>query len=334
MPGEVAVYPPHGKYQLIVRKVEQRGEGALQQALRKLHQRLAAEGLFDAERKRPLPRFPRRIGLVTSSTGAAVRDFLEVVRRRWRGVYVLVIPTRVQGAGAGREIAAAIGRANRLKEPLDVLVVGRGGGSLEDLWCFNEEEVVRAIAASYVPVVSAVGHEIDVTLSDLVADVRAATPTEAAEHVVPAQEDVESSLAGLRTRLTSSLRASAAAARARVDSLAERRVLRRPLERIHDLARRVEELDQRAGRAVKRQLSHTDENLSSLSARLEALSPLAVLARGYSVTFRGDAREPLTDAASLSIGEQLTTRFLHGQAVSRIEQVQPDAQRDDQAGGV
>ncbi len=171
--GDLDVYPPRGSYQLVIRELEPRGEGALQQALRKLQQKLAAEGLFDPAHKKPLPRFPRRIAVVTSPTGAAVRDFVEVLRRRWQGVHVLIVPTRVQGEGAATDIAAAIQTVNRLSPSVDVMVVGRGGGSMEDLWCFNEEAVVRAIFASQVPVVSAVGHEIDVTLSDLVADVRA-----------------------------------------------------------------------------------------------------------------------------------------------------------------
>ncbi len=172
--GALDVYAPRGSYQLVVQQIEPKGLGALEQALRKLRARLAAEGLFDPGRKRPLPRFPRRIAVVTSPTGAAVRDFLEVLRRRWRGADVLVVPVRVQGEGSAAEIAAAIQMVNRLATPVDVLVVARGGGSLEDLWSFNEEIVVRAIHASQVPVVSGVGHEIDVTLADLVADVRGA----------------------------------------------------------------------------------------------------------------------------------------------------------------
>jgi exodeoxyribonuclease VII large subunit len=195
--GDLDVYPPRGSYQLVIRELEPRGEGALQQALRKLQQKLAAEGLFDPAHKKPLPRFPRRIAVVTSPTGAAVRDFVEVLRRRWQGVHVLIVPTRVQGAGAAAEIATAIQAVNRLSPSVDVMVVGRGGGSMEDLWCFNEEAVVRAIFASQVPVVSAVGHEIDVTLSDLVADVRALTPSEAAERVVPALDEVMAARANL-----------------------------------------------------------------------------------------------------------------------------------------
>ena len=202
--GHLDVYGPRGSYQLVVDELQPKGVGALELALRKLREKLAAEGLFEPARKRPLPVFPRRLAFVTSPTGAAVRDFLEVLRRRWRGVDVLIIPARVQGDGAAAEIVAGIRAANRLVPRPDVLVVGRGGGSLEDLWAFNEEPVVRAIAASKIPTVSAVGHEIDVTLSDLVADVRALTPSEAAERVVPAEDEMRKRLSGYSDRIWTS----------------------------------------------------------------------------------------------------------------------------------
>ncbi len=172
--GRLDVYAPRGSYQLVIDQAYPKGVGALESALRQLREKLEREGLFDPSRKRPLPKFPRRIAFVTSPTGAAIRDFLEVLRRRWAGVEVLVVPARVQGEGAAAEIAAGIQLANRIRPSIDVLVVGRGGGSLEDLWAFNEEVVVRAVAASQIPTVSGVGHEIDVSLSDLAADVRAA----------------------------------------------------------------------------------------------------------------------------------------------------------------
>ncbi len=212
-------------------------------------ERLAAEGLFDPARKRPIPRFPRQIGIVTSPTGAALRDFLEVLRRRSRHADVLILPTRVQGEGAAAEIAAAIELANRLDRPLDVLVVARGGGSLEDLWCFNEEIVLRAIHASRIPVISAIGHEIDVTLSDLVADVRALTPSEAAERVMPATAELTEGLARLGGRLAAALELRALAARQRLDAVAAARAFRRPTERVHELARRLDELAARGERA-------------------------------------------------------------------------------------
>jgi exodeoxyribonuclease VII large subunit len=319
--GDIDVYPPRGTYQLIVRQMEPRGMGALQLALRQLQQKLAAEGLFDSRFKRPLPTFPRRIAFVTSPTGAAIQDFLEVTRRRWPGMEVWVIPVRVQGVGAAEEIAHGIRLANRLRVRPDVLVVGRGGGSLEDLFCFNEEPVVRAIFASEIPVVSAVGHEIDVTLSDLVADIRAATPTEAAERLVPSSEELLGRLASQRQRLITALRAKAERSRARWETLAQRRVFRRPLDRVRERMERTDEWEERAGRAIRRRWELAGERLASLVDRLESLSPLAVLARGYSMTVRRDDGSVVRDASSLAIGDRIATRLASGSVVSHIEQI-------------
>lgn len=319
--GDLEVYAPRGTYQLVVRRIEPRGIGALELALRKLKARLEAEGLFDPRRKRPLPKFPRRVAFVTSPTGAAIRDFLEVLRRRWKGVDVLVVPTRVQGEGAALEIAAAIELVNRLSDSVDCLVVGRGGGSLEDLWAFNEEPVVRAIHASRIPVISAVGHEIDITLADLVADVRALTPSEAAELVVPAAEEIMAALGGRQKRLLLALRRRAATVRARLDWLAGRRAFRRPFDRIHDAARRLDELSGRSRRALRTRLVHARRSLDGVAAQLDSLSPLKVLGRGYSLTQRLSDGQLVRDAAALAPGEQLLTRFARGQAVSRVEQI-------------
>lgn len=319
--GDLEVYAPRGTYQLVARRIEPRGIGALELALRKLKQRLEAEGLFEPRRKRPLPKFPRRVAFVTSPTGAAIRDFLEVLRRRWKGVDVLVVPTRVQGEGAAQEIAAAIELVNRLGDWVDCLVVGRGGGSLEDLWAFNEEPVVRAIHASRIPVISAVGHEIDITLADLVADVRALTPSEAAELVVPAAEEIMAALVGQQKRLLLALRRRAAMVRARLDWLAARRAFRRPFDRLHDAARRLDDLSGRSERALRMRLSAAHRTLDAFAAQLDSLSPLKVLGRGYSLTQRLSDGQLVRDAATLAPGEQLMTRFARGQAVSRVERV-------------
>jgi exodeoxyribonuclease VII large subunit len=320
--GYLDVYAPRGSYQLVIQQIELKGLGALERALRKLRERLAAEGLFDAARKRPLPKFPRRIAFVTSPTGAAIRDFLEVLRRRWRCVDVLIVPVRVQGDGAAEEIAAGIELVNRLAQPVDVLVVGRGGGSLEDLWAFNEEIVVRAIHASRIPIVSAVGHEIDVTLADLVADVRALTPSEAAERVAPAADEVTAFLARQQRRLAQALRASAASARARVDALAGCRVFQRPLERVQLLQRQLDELDTRGARAILRRVELAQSLLSEKAGRLESLSPLAVLARGYSLTTRLDDGTLVRSARVVSAGDRLRTRLAEGEVTSRVEQIE------------
>ena len=246
--GNLGVYPPQGKYQLIVQEIQPKGIGRLELALRQLRQKLAQEGLFDPARKRPLPRFVRKIAVVTSPSGAAIRDFLEVLRR-WRGTDVLVVPVRVQGEGAAEEIAAAIQQVNRLRWPIDCLVVTRGGGSLEDLWAFNEEIVCRAIYHSRIPVISAIGHEIDVTLSDLVADVRALTPSEAAERIAPAAEEVAPTGA---LRPASARDPSAAAGRGPSRPRSPGRPSRLPptLRRVQLDARRLDELQAAAERAA------------------------------------------------------------------------------------
>jgi len=320
--GHVEVYAPRGNYQLIIEHIEPRGIGALELALRQLRERLGREGLFEAARKRPLPPFVRRIAVVTSPTGAAIHDFLQVLARRWRGADVLLLPTRVQGEGAAAEIAAAIETANRLALPIDCLVVTRGGGSLEDLWAFNEEVVVRAIFASRIPVISAVGHEIDVTLSDLVADVRALTPSEAAELVAPAAEELAARLHQLQKRLLAAMRGRMGAVRSRLDGLAGHQAFRRPFQLVHDLARRLDELEMRSARAIRQQIKLARQRAASLAARLESLNPLAVLARGYSLTQRAADGRVIRNAAELSPGEQTRTRFARGQALSRVERIE------------
>jgi exodeoxyribonuclease VII large subunit len=320
--GHVDVYAPRGSYQLVVDELQPKGVGALELALRKLRDKLAAEGLFDPARKRPLPTFPRRVAFVTSPTGAAVRDFLEVLRRRWRGVDVLIIPARVQGEGAAQEIVAGIRAANRLVPPPDVLVVGRGGGSLEDLWAFNEEPVVRAIAASSIPTVSAVGHEIDVTLSDLAADVRALTPSEAAERVVPAAEDVTARMRSYRDRLRAAVLRRIASAQSRLESLSAQRSFRRPLDIVHDRERRLDELALRGNAAICALVDQRHGRTAMLAGKLESLSPLAVLGRGYSITQDGTTGKVIRDSAELRVGQLIVTRFVEGQATSKVESIE------------
>jgi exodeoxyribonuclease VII large subunit len=319
--GDIDVYPPRGTYQLIVQRIEPQGIGALQLAFRQMQLRLAAEGLFNPARKRKLPRFPRRIGFVTSPSGAAIHDFLQVIRRRFRGVQVFVIPAKVQGQGAAADVVRGIELANRLQPSLDVLVVGRGGGSIEDLWCFNEESVVRAIFRSRVPVVSAVGHEIDVTLADLVADVRALTPTEAAERVVPSAAELREQLSAFGRRLKSSLVAQWSSAKRHLDSVASRRVLTHPLDRIHDRARQLDEWSLAMSAAIRRRARRCRDSLSALAARLESLSPLQVLSRGYSVTQTADGAV-VRDAQQIQIGQLIRTRLARGEILSRVEEIQ------------
>lgn len=316
--GHIDVYAPRGSYQLVVSQAQPRGVGALELALQKLRDKLAAEGLFDRDRKRPLPAFPRRIGFVTSPTGAAVRDFLQVLGRRWRGVDVLVIPARVQGEGAAAEIAAGIKQANRIKPGLDALVVGRGGGSLEDLWCFNEEPVVRAIAASKIPTISAVGHEIDVTLADLAADVRALTPSEAAERVAPSADELLDRVRAVGQRLHGGARRRVAMERQRVERLAQARPLQRPHAMLQDAARRLDELDRASGYAVRRLMERGRSDLAAVAGKLDTLSPLGVLERGYSLTTDQRGRV-VRSAEGVKVGDRLTTRVAEGEIVSTVE---------------
>lgn len=320
--GHLDVYPPRGSYQLVVEQIHLQGIGALELALRKLREKLDKEGLFDPSRKRRLPSFPRRIGFVTSPTGATIHDFLQVLRRRWRGVEVFVFPTRVQGEGAAAEIVDGIRLANRMTPPLDVLVVGRGGGSLEDLWSFNEEAVVRAIAASRVPTVSAVGHEIDVTLADLVADVRALTPSEAAERVVPSAQDVTELMRNFEARLQNALKSQAASLRSRLESLASRPALARPLDTVHNLSRQVDDLATRLHGAAAVGFRDHRNRLALVSGKLEALSPLGVLGRGYSVTRDHRSGKLVTAAKQLRPGQQIETRFAEGTATSTVEKIE------------
>jgi exodeoxyribonuclease VII large subunit len=317
--GNLDVYLQRGTYQIVVRTVEPQGLGALQIAFRQMQQRLAAEGLFDPRHKKPLPSFPQRVAFVTSPTGAAVRDFLEVATRRFRGVNILVIPARVQGEGSATEVARGIELANRLKCPPDVLVVGRGGGSLEDLWAFNTEQVVRAIFASKIPVVSAVGHEIDVTLADLVADVRALTPSEAAERLFPSSDELRHRLGVLGRRLATGLRGRVVRMRAAIESLAKRRVLQRPHEVLYDRSRRLDELDLRMQRATQQRLTKLKDRLTGDAARLESLSPLAVLARGYSVTQLAGSGKIVRSASQVQPGDLVQTQLHEGHFVSRVE---------------
>jgi exodeoxyribonuclease VII large subunit len=344
--GEVTVYEARGQYQLVVRLLQEEGVGALQAKFEALKAKLAAEGLFDAERKRPLPKFPARIGVVTSPTGAAIRDFLKVLHRRMPSAQVVINPVRVQGRGAAAEIAAAIAEFDKLEPRMDLLVVTRGGGSLEDLWEFNEEAVARAIAASPIPVVSAVGHEIDFTLSDFAADFRAPTPSAAAELIVP---DVVELLAGIGQRVARMFRECAGAVRhfrTRLDGHERSAMFREPVRIVRERAQRLDmacEAMQRAAQSavrrhkdrlahavaadrmagmIRQRLTQHRERLASFGALLQTLSPDATLARGYSITFDANGRV-VRSARALREGEAIVARFQDGEASATIDAIRP-----------
>lgn len=346
--GDLTVYEARGQYQLIVRAVELQGVGALQIAFEKLKQKLTAEGLFAPERKRPLPPFPQRIGLVTSPTGAAIRDVLHVVHRRNPALEIVLAPARVQGEGAAREIAEAIKLLNEFSaaEPLDLILITRGGGSLEDLWAFNEEPVARAIFESALTVVSAVGHEIDFTIADFVADLRAATPSAAAEIITEGVFASREFVAGALQRLRQLARRKLEQEREAAASLAGRLARRHPRRRLDESLQRLDDLQSallrnlksaarsrqqawqnlagRFGRAKPSlSLKRRQEVLRQLERRLNLLGPEQVLARGYSITMDAASGKVLREAARTKPGQKLRTRLAKGEVFSRTEPSPP-----------
>ena len=320
--GGVDVYPQRGTYQIIIRRITPKGVGSLQLAFKQLHAKLTAEGLFDPAHKRDLPRLPKHIAVVTSPTGAAVRDFLQVLLRRWPGVRVTIVPCKVQGSGAGDEIAAATRRCLRFASPPDVIVLTRGGGSIEDLWAFNEEVVVRAIHASSIPIISGVGHEIDVTLTDLAADSRALTPSEAAERVVPDIADVRRYMGQCQQRMVNATQAKFRSATSELNFLASRPVIQRPLESLRQAAMELDFLEKSICRTAEQQIARQRAELASLAERLNSISPLEVLARGYSLT--SDSAGNLVRACeSIDLGDTIQTQIADGVITSQVTTIQP-----------
>lgn len=275
--GRLTVYEPRGEYQIVLDTVEPKGIGALQLAFEQLKERLATEGLFDQDRKKSIPAFPRTVGVVTSLTGAAIRDILAVLRRRWPTLHILIAPVQVQGEHAGRQIAEALTALNNLGS-VDVIIVGRGGGSLEDLWSFNEEIVVRAIVASHVPVVSAVGHEIDVTLADFVADLRAPTPSAAAEAVVPVLAEIVERLQELKVRLGQVMLRHCAFERQRLD--AGIRGVTDVRFRLQDAAQRTDDRVDRLREMVQQLLMAGRERVHGVQRDLSGLNPILAIKQG------------------------------------------------------
>ena len=318
--GRLTVYAPRGQYQLVIDELYPKGMGALELALRQLKEKLARLGYFAPERKKALPPFPRRLALVTSPSGAAVRDMLEIFRRRWPALELWICPVRVQGDGAAEEIAAAIARINRLGG-IDVMIVGRGGGSSEDLWVFNAECVAKAIYDSRIPIISAVGHEIDLTIADLVADCRALTPSEAAERAVPNRLELLENLRGVQVQLRNYLLRRLEAAQRKLEELRTRRCFRVPLERVRDLQRRLDEGSGRTERAMRQRILQWRRQIEGQAARLEGLSPLNVLGRGYSLTRRETDGMVVGNVAQLRPGDRLVTSVQHGKITSRVEEL-------------
>ena len=294
--GRVSIYEKRGEYQLNVTKMEPKGIGALQLAFEQLKERLFKEGLFDESRKKSIPMVPNRIGIVTSPTGAAIRDMLHVLKRRFPNVEIIINPVKVQGDGAKEEIAEAIEDFNKLIN-IDVLIVARGGGSLEDLWAFNEEIVARAIYNSKVPVISAVGHEIDWTISDFVADLRVPTPSVAAETVIVSKNELIDRLDDIESRLKAA-----------------------PLDIIKEYSQRLDEIEDGLQLRFRHYIELKEENFRLISEKLEILSPLGVLERGYSISFKLPEKKIIKRAVALKKGDLVETMIFNGRFKSRVEE--------------
>ena len=307
--GRVSVFPRDGQYQMYCTELIEDGRGALDLAFERLRRKLEEEGLFDPARKRPLPPWPGRIALVTSPAGAAVRDMIRILGARWPMTGVLVVPVRVQGEGAAQEIAAAIDQVNR-RADIDLIITGRGGGSREDLWAFNEEPVARAIARSNIPVISAVGHEPGVTIADYVADLRAATPSNAAELAVPDQAQVRHRLTQLGRRLAAAQQARLRAGRQELRRLADSRAMRQPKAPIQDGRLLADRARERLSAAMWVGLKQARGKLARLSAGLDAMSPLGVLGRGYAIAM--GEQGVVTQLAQVEPGQALDVMLSDG----------------------
>ena len=310
--GTVTVYERRGDYQINVEFMEPKGIGALQLAFEQLKAKLEAEGLFDESRKRPLPLLPRKIGIITSPTGAVIRDMLTVIGRRFPGLEVLIHPVAVQGEGAAGEVVAALGRLGA-RTDLDVVVVARGGGSLEDLWAFNEEAVARAIAASPIPVISAVGHETDVTIADFVADLRAPTPSAAAELVVARRDELRQRVDDLTARGLAALQHGLSVRRHRAEMLRRQLLLLSPVAQLARQAERLQGLRRRLGAWWTLFRTVRSERLARAAATLESLSPLGILARGYSICFAVPGRRVVKTAGEVALGAAVAVRLHRGE---------------------
>jgi len=362
--GKLTVYEPRGEYQIIGTRVEPLGVGGLQLAFEQLKKRLGEEGLFDEAHKKPIPLVPQKVGVITSPTGAAIRDILNVMGRRFSNVSVLINPVSVQGEAAPREIAVAIDTMNAIGG-LDVLIVGRGGGSVEDLWAFNEEIVARSIYASEIPVISAVGHEIDFTIADFVADYRAPTPSAAAEMVVANKVDLVRRLDGLNVRMYGSIDNRMQLVRERVANTRNRLLSRDGRDNIHSFQQNMDDLLSRAHNALSNsierrrnslknyheklalvgipaQISEMRREIANLEQRsvvgmrhlveskadkfrtagvqLDALSPLSILRRGYSICFRHPSREVIKNAAEVSVGDEVEVKLASSEIICEVKQ--------------
>ena len=316
--GRVSLYEARGDYQLIVEQIEPAGEGALKRQFEVLKKKLSAEGLFDEDRKRPLPELPQRIGVITSPSGAAIRDIISILGRRFPSIPVVIYPAAVQGDAAPAELIAALASATS-RDECDVLIIGRGGGSLEDLWAFNDEQLARAIADSPIPIVSAVGHEIDFTIADFVADLRAPTPSGAAEIIVPDQEDWLRTLNSLATRIARIGRRTVEDLGQTLDWLGRRLVQTSPSATLQRSGTRLTSLIQRLSGAARSSVAGVSHRLDLAMRGLHSVSPLATLERGYAIVEDAKTGKVLLDAADIPPGDDVRARLAHGNLIATVK---------------
>lgn len=317
--GRISLFPKSGQYQIYVRDMQPDGVGALYIAFEQLKQKLYAEGLFDPAKKQQIPRYPGKIALITSPTGAAVRDMIRILRHRYPLAKVLVCPVKVQGDGAAEEIAAMLDYVNA-NGLADVIITGRGGGSMEDLWAFNEEVVARSIFRSRIPVISAVGHEPDVTISDYVADLRAATPSNAAELAVVDGAELKVRLQNVTARMTQTVLSNIQNKRQQLRSLSEKKIMRSPYEYLSERRMLLAMLQQRLEGSQAGLIQKKKQNFASLAASLDAMSPLKVLGRGYAMALKGE--DVVQSASALQIGDKLKLQLRDGVASCCVESVE------------
>lgn len=321
--GNITVYEKAGQYQLYVEKLHPLGIGKLELEFQRLKERLYKEGLFDEQHKVPIPEFPQVIGVVTSPTGAAIRDIVKIIHRRAPDVNIILNPVRVQGKGAKEEIAQAIRDFNQYKK-VDLLIVGRGGGSLEDLWAFNEEVVVRAIYDSEIPIISAVGHEIDFTISDFVADLRAPTPSAGAELAVRDRTELIKEMNSLLNKLVSLQKSTLDLFKREVESLVKSYGFKRPLDMLTQLSQRTDELYKALSKGVKNFFEFKKKSLSLVLGKLNVLSPLSVFERGFSLTRKLPELITIKDAGLLKKDDRVEVKFLKGKIESKVEKIEKE----------
>ncbi|MDI6704319.1 MAG: exodeoxyribonuclease VII large subunit [bacterium] len=319
--GYISVYEKRGEYQLYVEFVEEVGTGALWLEFERLKQKLEDEGLFSEKRKKPLPMLPRCIGVITSPTGAAIRDILSIIKRRFRNLEVLIYPVLVQGKEAPSQIVEALQYMN--KQPIDILIVGRGGGSIEDLWAFNEEIVARAISCSRIPVISGIGHETDFTISDFVADVRAPTPTAAAELVVKLKETFQERLDTLSIRLISKMKNMVSENSARLKRLQESVVFIHPYRKLAEARQQVDEEVKKLKFLIHHFYTVSLNRIQRLKGKLDSLNPMKVLSRGYSITYKLPDGEIVRDVSSVASGDDVKVKVYRGEMINKVIKISP-----------